>query len=204
MHTKKLANKSGRIFLRSTNLRYKILPTNLDACKTTFYTIYKLHLRWNSTIKHCFYHTDLGQNAVFQNFEIQIALIQYSGRSKHAWAFGETAKNFSKSSIRPTGCELWSVWMNINRVTLQHVYFLFSGFITMCNLQKRLIRAAFWLLLQAMFMSDWKQTAQRLKLQKRLLTINKRIIIRWNIYRDNNFHSRRQVLKCLWKSLFMF
>ena len=57
----------------------------------------------------------------------------------------------------------------------------------MCNLQKRLIRAAFWLLLQAMFMSDWKQTAQRLKLQKRLLTIDKRKITRWNIYRDNNF-----------------
>ena len=74
----------------------------------------------------------------------------------------------------------------------------------MCNLQKRLIRAAFWLLLQGMFMSDWKQTAQRLKLQKRLLTINKRKIIRWNIYRDNNFHSRRQVFNCLWKSLFIF
>ena len=63
----------------------------------------------------------------------------------------------------------------------------------MCNLQKRLIRAAFWLLLQAMFMSDWKQAAERLKLQKRLLTINKRNITRWNIYIDNNFHSRRQV-----------
>ena len=74
----------------------------------------------------------------------------------------------------------------------------------MCNLQQRLIRAAFWLLLQAMFMSDWKQTVQqRWKLQKRLLTINKGKIIRLNIYRDNNFHSRRQVLKCLWKSLFM-
>ena len=59
---------------------------------------------------------------------------------------------------------------------------------TMCNLQKRLIRVAFWLLLQAMFMSDWKQTAQRLK--KRLLTINnKRKIIRWKIYRDSNFQS---------------
>ena len=45
----------------------------------------------------------------------------------------------------------------------------------MCNLQKRLIRAAFWLLLQAVFMSDWKQMAQRLKLQKRLLAISKRI-----------------------------
>ena len=59
-----------------------------------------------------------------------------------------------------------------------------NDFITTCNLQKRLIRAAFWLLLQAMFMSDWKQTAQRFKLQKRLLTINKRKIIRWNIYRQ--------------------
>ena len=35
-----------------------------------------------------------------------------------------------------------------------------------------------------------------------LLTINKINIIRWNIYRDNNFHSQREVLrvKCLWKS----
>ena len=70
---------------------------------------------------------------------------------------------------------------------------LFNDFMSMCSLQKCLIHAAFWLLLQAMFVSDWKQTAQRLKLQKRQLTINKRIIIRWNIYRDNNFHSRRQV-----------
>ena len=65
---------------------------------------------------------------VFHNF-IQIALIQYSGRTKHEWAFSETAKKFSKSPIRPAGCDLWSVWMNINRVTLQHnkefIMFLF-------------------------------------------------------------------------------
>ena len=47
-------------------------------------------------------------------------------------------------------------------------------------------------------LNDWKQTAQRLKLQERILTINKRNIIRWNIYRDNDFHSRRQVLS--WKT----
>ena len=46
-------------------------------------------------------------------------------------------------------------------------------------------------------LNDWKQYAQRLKLQERLLTVNKRNIVRWNIYRDNNFHSARQVLKCL-------
>ena len=47
-------------------------------------------------MRRCFYRTDLGQNAVFHNFQIQIALIQYSGRSKHAWAFSETVKKISK------------------------------------------------------------------------------------------------------------
>ena len=30
-------NKSGQIFLRSTGLLYKFLPTNLGVCKPTFY-----------------------------------------------------------------------------------------------------------------------------------------------------------------------
>ena len=165
LENKFLENKWSRIFLRSL----KNLPNNLGACKPTFYTFYALP-EVKQYHEPLFYHTDLGQNTIFHNFEIRIALIQYSGRSKHTWAFSKTAKKISKSPILPAGCELWSVWMNINRVTLQHVYFLFSGFITMCNLQKRLIRAAFWVLLQAMFMNDWKQTAQRLKLQERLLT----------------------------------
>ena len=59
-----LESKSGRFFLRLTSLLYKILLTNLGACKPTFYTFYTSHLRWNST----FYHTDLGQNEVFHNF----------------------------------------------------------------------------------------------------------------------------------------
>ena len=122
------------------------------------------------------------------------------------WAFSETLQKISKITYTVSQFSLLTsakFAVNINRVTLQHnkefimFFYLFKGFITMCNLKKRLIRAAFWVLLQAMFMNDWKQTAQRLKLQERLLTINKRNIIRWNIYRDNNFHSRRQVLKCL-------
>ena len=40
-----LENKSGRIFLRSTSLLYKILPTNLEVSKPTFYTFYTSHLR---------------------------------------------------------------------------------------------------------------------------------------------------------------
>ena len=77
LENKFLENKSGRIFLRSTGLLYKFLPTNLGVFKPTFYNFYTSHLRWNSTI----YHTDLGQNAVFHNFSRQVALSQYSGRS---------------------------------------------------------------------------------------------------------------------------
>ena len=80
--------KSGQIFcVRQVYFAKSILPTNLGVCKPTFYTIYTLHLRWNSTMSHCFYHTDLGQTAVFPNFATQIALLQYSGRSEHVWAF---------------------------------------------------------------------------------------------------------------------
>ena len=91
-----------------------------------------------------------------------------------------------------------------NRLVEHHLYaFIFYlMLLSRCNLQKRLIRTAFWVLLQASLMNDWKQTAQWLESQGRLLTINKNIyIIRWNIYRDNKFHSRRQVLKGLYKSL---
>ena len=96
-------------FLRSRSLLYKILPTNLGACKPTFYVIYTSHLRWNSTMKHCFYHTDLGQqNAEFHKFAIQIAIIQYSGRSKHAWALAKPLKKFPKSPIRPAGSDFCS------------------------------------------------------------------------------------------------
>ena len=167
-------------------------------CKPTFYTFYTSHLRWNSTI----YHEDLGQNAVFHNFSRQIAL---NIQDDQLWAFSETVENISKITYTASQYSILTnakLAVTINRVTLQHnrqlviFDFLFNGFIWMCNLKKSLIRAVFWVLLRAMFMNDWKQTAQRLKLQERLLTINKRNIIRWNIYRDNNFHSRRQVLKC--------
>ena len=74
-----LENKSGLIFcVRQWSLLNKILPTNLGACKPTFHTFYTSHLRWNSNMRRCFYHTDLRQNAVFHSFSRQIAFIQYS------------------------------------------------------------------------------------------------------------------------------
>ena len=56
-------------------------------------------------MRRCFYDTDLGQNVVFHNFAIQIALIQYSGRSKHALA--KPLKKFPKSPIRRAGSHFW-------------------------------------------------------------------------------------------------
>ena len=113
-------------FLRSTSLLYKILLTNLGACKPTLYIIYTSHLRWNSTMRH-----------IIKTLLCLFSILKWFN-----------ARHFEYSCKR-------------------------------CSL------------------NDWKQTAQRLKLQERLLTINKRNIIRWNIYRDDNFHSGRQVLKCL-------
>ena len=43
-------------------------------------------------MRHCFHYTDLQQNEVFHNFAIQIAIIQYLGRSKHAWALATPLK----------------------------------------------------------------------------------------------------------------
>ena len=61
-------------------------------------------------MRRCFYHIDLGQqNAVFHNIAIQIAIIQFSGRSKHVWALAKPLKKKnSKSSIRPAGSDFCS------------------------------------------------------------------------------------------------
>ena len=99
LENKFLENKSGRIFLRSTSLLFRILPTSLETCKPTIYTFYTSHLNWNSTMRRCFYHSDLGQNAVFHNFAIHIALIQYSGRSKH-YLYGKPVLTFDKRQSR--------------------------------------------------------------------------------------------------------
>ena len=68
-----LANKSGCV---ETNLLYHLYITSEVK---QYYEALFLSYRQGDT--------DLGQNAVFHSFAIQIALIQYSGRSKHVWAF---------------------------------------------------------------------------------------------------------------------
>ena len=73
-------------------------------------------------MRYCFYHTDLGQNAVFHNFATQIALIQYLGRSKRG-LLAKPLKKFPKSG--PAGSHFCSASCSecLNehtRVKLQH------------------------------------------------------------------------------------
>ena len=169
-------------FFSSTSLLYKILPTNLGVCKPTFIP-FKHHIwgDWNNTMRHCFYHTDLGQNAVFHKF----AIIPW--KCIH-------------SIFRTYICPAVVVFdVNMNRVTLQHnkEFIMVIFYRCACNLQKRLIRAAFWVLPKAVFTEWLKTNGTAIKITRETTNNQKWNIIRWNIYRDNNLHSRRQVLQCL-------
>ena len=61
------------------------------ACKAAFYTFQLYITSEVNTMRRCQEcDTDLGQNVVFHKFARQIALIQCSGRSKHALSITET------------------------------------------------------------------------------------------------------------------
>ena len=60
--------------------------------------------------------------AVFHSFEIQIALIQYSGRSKHAWAFSETAKKAFGQNVRELEKPLSVSFVKDNKLSLMYVF----------------------------------------------------------------------------------
>ena len=149
-----------------------------------------IHHIWGETTV---YHTDLGQNAVFHNFSRQIALSQYSGWS--IVGFKRNRSKFPKSPIRPADSRFYSA-------SCQCGWVFEWTLIELCfNIMANLL---FFLLFNGFSYNDvfdtrdiTKGTDKRLKLQERLLTIKKRNIIRWNIYRHNNLHSRRQALKCL-------
>ena len=94
-------------------------------------------------MRRCFYHTDLVQNAVFHTFSRQIAFIQYSGPSKHAWTFnhlyGQPVRTFDNRQI----CEEILKELRFNVIKNLLSLFFINGFITICNRKKRLIRSAF-------------------------------------------------------------
>ena len=201
LENKFLENKSGRIFLAFDKFTCQQIWGRVKQPLILF-----IHHIWGQTVLWGaeFIIQTSKRMQYFRILQHKFHSFKYSGRWKHAWAFGEIVKKNFKITYTASRLSLLTTtkWMNNYRVALQHnkefIMFIFYLMVLwMCNLRKRLIRVAFWVLLQAMFMNDWKQTAERLKLQERLLTIKKRNIIRWNIYRDNSFHSQRQGFKCL-------
>ena len=86
-----LANKSGYIIC------------------TSFYIICTSQLRWNSTMRHCFYHTDHRQ--IFHNFAIQNTICTNSMFRTIEARLGfrlNRLKEFPKSPIRPVGSHFCS------------------------------------------------------------------------------------------------
>ena len=118
LENKFLENKSGRIFLRSTGLLYKFLPTNLRVCKPTFYTFYTSHLRWNSTYNLSYRsRTECGISQFFKT-----NCTQSMFRTINRGLLAKPFKKFPKSPIRPAGSNFWqapNLRRNFKRVTLQ-------------------------------------------------------------------------------------
>ena len=99
-------NRSGRIFF----VRHVYLTKscqNLGACKSTFHTLYTSHLRWNSTMRRCFYHTDLRQNAVFKIFQEKLHSLNIHKHRSTRWLLAKPFKKFPKSPIRPACSHFW-------------------------------------------------------------------------------------------------
>ena len=110
LENKFLENKSGRIFC--VRQVYKFLPINLGACKPIFYFFYTPHLRRKSTMRRCFYHTDLVQNAVVHNFSRQIAFIQFRTNFQNH-LYGQPVLTFDKRQYA-------NLQRNFKRVTRPH------------------------------------------------------------------------------------
>ena len=183
--------------MRSTSLLYKNLPANLGLCKPTFYTIYSItpevkqyyealflsYRPWTESSISQFYNTNCTHA-----FNIQ------DDRSTRG-LLATPLKKFPKSPIRPTGSHFCSAscgrvfeWTLIELHSNIIIIFFISWFYR-CVIFKSVWYARYfeysW---KRRSLNDYKQTAQRLKLHERLLTINERNIVRCKIYGDNNFH----------------
>ena len=103
VENKFLENKSGRIFwVRQVYFTNSCQQIWVRA-NQPFILFYTSRLRRKSTMRRCFYHTDLVQNAVFHNFSGQIAFIQYSDHRSTRGPLAKPFKKFPKSPIRPAG-----------------------------------------------------------------------------------------------------
>ena len=90
LENKLLENKSGQMFLRSTGLRYKFLPTNLGVFKPTFYNFMR-HI-WSETVLFIIHTLDrMRYITIFQD-----KLHSVSIEDDESWALSETVQKISK------------------------------------------------------------------------------------------------------------
>ena len=89
-----MSKKGGKInnqaeFLCSTSLLLQNLANKSGGVKKRLPFVLFEHYIRGKRGGAVFYHIDLGQNAVLHNFSRQIALTQYSRRSKHVHSFAQ-------------------------------------------------------------------------------------------------------------------
>ena len=104
--SKFLENKSGRIFLRLTSLLYKNVPTNLGACKPTFYILFIHHI-WGETVLwdavFIIQTSDRMQHFTILQYKLHLLNIQDDGSTRGLLA--KPLKKFPKSPIPPAGSQ---------------------------------------------------------------------------------------------------
>ena len=116
MENKFLENKSGRIFCIQQVYFTNSCRQIWVCANQPFILLYTSSLRRKSTMRCCFYHTDLVQNAAFHNFSRQIAFIQYFG--PHG-LLTKPFKKFPKSPIWPATSNFWHalyLWRNLKEL----------------------------------------------------------------------------------------
>ena len=120
--SKFLENKSGRIFLRLTSLLYKNVPTNLGACKPTFYILFIHHI-WGETVLwdavFIIQTSDRMQYFTILQYKLHSLNIQDDGSTRRLLA--KPLKKFPKSPIRPAGSQQF--WQAPNEWTIIELHF---------------------------------------------------------------------------------
>ena len=167
VENKFLENKSGRIFLRSTSLLYcqQIWVRANQPFILFIHHIWGERVLWGSVLScrprtKCsssqFFKTNC-IHSIFRTIKARVGFSRNRSKNFQNHLYGQSVLTFDKLQI----CKEILKELLFNMI--KGLFFV-NGFVTMCNLKRRLIRAVFWILLQAMFMNDWKQTAKRWKL----------------------------------------
>ena len=134
-------------FLLSTSLLYKIFPTNPGAWTNLLYFLYI-----TSEVKQYYLsYRPRTECSISQFFKTNCT--QSIFRTINRGLLAKPFKKFPKSPIRSASSHFlrapnlqWTL-IELRFIIIKNLsclFFLFKGFITMCNLKKRLIRATFW------------------------------------------------------------